>query len=152
MFNIVCDIHYVKHSVHVKVFCKVLRNGVRAEFSLTLATRGIELRGMQGEALKGHLDMLLLAALENRPAHGYAVVETLRQRSGGTFDLPEGTLYPALHRLEGAGLVTSAWSEETGRRRRVYQLTAKGRRSLEQKQSEWRTFVQAVNGVVEGMA
>jgi transcriptional regulator len=107
---------------------------------------------MQGETLKGHLDMLLLAALESRPAHGYAVVETLRQRSAGTFDLPEGTLYPALHRLEGAGLVTSAWSDETGRRRRVYQLTARGRRSLEQKQSEWRSFVQAVNGVVEGMA
>lgn len=107
---------------------------------------------MKGETLKGHLEMLLLAALEAKPAHGYRVVETLRQRSGGTFDLPEGTLYPALHRLEGAGLVTSAWSDETGRRRRVYQLTAKGRRSLAERQAEWRTFAQAVNGVVEGVA
>ena len=107
---------------------------------------------MQGETLKGHLDMLLLAALEAKPAHGYAVVETLRQKSGGTLDLPEGTLYPALHRLEDAGLVTSQWSESGGRRRRVYQLTAKGRHSLARKQTEWRAFAQAVNGVVEGIA
>ena len=110
------------------------------------------MRCMKGEALKGHLELLLLAALEAKPAHGYAVVETLRQRSGGSFDLPEGTLYPALHRLERAGLVTSAWSDETGRRRRVYQVTARGRRSLVEKQSEWRSFAQAVNGVVEGVA
>ncbi len=107
---------------------------------------------MQGDTLKGHLEMLLLAALEAKPAHGYAVVETLRQRSGGAFDLPEGTLYPALHRLEKGGLVRSEWTEQTGRRRRVYQLTAKGRRSLQQKQTEWRTFALAVSGVVEGTA
>lgn len=107
---------------------------------------------MQGEALKGHLDLLLLAALETRPAHGYAVAETLRQRSGGTFDLPEGTLYPALHRLESAGLVTSQWTEEGGRRRRVYQLTVKGRRSLARRQEDWRAFARAVKGVVEGTA
>lgn len=107
---------------------------------------------MQGEALKGHLDLLLLAALEARPAHGYAVVETLRQRSGGTFDLPEGTLYPALHRLESAGLVSSRWTDESGRKRRVYQLTAKGRRRLAQREAEWRVFARAVKGVVEGTA
>jgi transcriptional regulator len=107
---------------------------------------------MQGEALKGHLDLLLLAALEARPAHGYAVVETLRRRSGGTFDLPEGTLYPALHRLESSGLLTSRWNDESGRRRRVYQLTARGRRRLVQRQTEWRAFARAVDGVVEGIA
>lgn len=107
---------------------------------------------MQGEALKGHLDLLLLASLEPRPAHGYAVVEMLRRRSAGTFDLPEGTLYPALHRLEDSGLVTSRWTEDSGRRRRVYQLTAKGRRSLARRQMEWRAFARAVDGVVEGMA
>jgi transcriptional regulator len=107
---------------------------------------------MQGEALKGHLDLLLLAALEARPAHGYAVVERLKQRSGGAFDLPEGTLYPALHRLEYGGWVTSEWSEKAGRRRRVYELTEAGRRRLADRQSEWRAFAQAVNAVVEGMA
>ncbi|HEY6446796.1 MAG TPA: PadR family transcriptional regulator [Acidobacteriaceae bacterium] len=107
---------------------------------------------MQGEALKGHLDLLLLAALEAQPAHGYAVVERLRQRSGGAFDLPEGTLYPALHRLEHGGWVTSEWSDETGRRRRVYALTDAGRKRLRERQREWRAFAVAVNHVVEGMA
>jgi PadR family transcriptional regulator, regulatory protein PadR len=104
---------------------------------------------MQGEALKGHLDLLLLSALETRPAHGYAIVEALRRRSGGNFDLPEGTLYPALHRLEDAKWITSRWTEESGRRRRVYQLTAKGRRALAQRQREWRSFVRAVEDVLE---
>jgi PadR family transcriptional regulator, regulatory protein PadR len=107
---------------------------------------------MKGEALKGHLDLLLLTALQPRPAHGYAVAETLRARSRGAFDLPEGTLYPALHRLERAGLVTSRWSEHNGRRRRVYQLSAKGLRRLARRQEEWREFARAVHGVVEGAA
>ena len=107
---------------------------------------------MQAETLKGHLDLLLLAALEPRPAHGYAIVEILRQRSSGAFDLPEGTLYPALHRIEAAGLVASRWTDDTGRRRRVYHITAKGRRSLARRQTEWRAFARAVQGVVEGIA
>jgi transcriptional regulator len=107
---------------------------------------------MKGEALKGHLDLLLMAALAERPAHGYAVVETLRSRSAGAFDLPEGTLYPALHRLEDSGLVSSQWSEDSGRRRRVYHLTAKGRKSLAQRRTEWRAFANAVKGVVEEIA
>jgi len=107
---------------------------------------------MKGEALKGHLDLLLLAGLAERPAHGYALVETLRSRSSGAFDLPEGTLYPALHRLEESGMVASQWNEEHGRRRRVYHLTARGRKNLAQRQMDWQKFAQAVNGVVEGMA
>ncbi len=74
---------------------------------------------MNAEKLKGHLDLLLLAAVRAHPAHGYAIAETLRARSAGTFDLPEGTLYPALHRLEKAGSLASRWSEVNGRRRRV---------------------------------
>jgi PadR family transcriptional regulator PadR len=104
---------------------------------------------MNAETLKGHLDLLLLAALHSRPAHGYAIADTLRARSDGAFDLPEGTLYPALHRLEGAGLLSSRWSEVNGRRRRVYQLTAKGQRSLAKRQSEWREFSRAVLAVVQ---
>jgi PadR family transcriptional regulator PadR len=104
---------------------------------------------MNAETLKGHLDLLLLAALQSRPAHGYAIADTLRARSDGAFDLPEGTLYPALHRLERAGLLSSRWSEVGGRRRRVYQLTAKGQRSLAKRQSEWRDFSRAVLAVVQ---
>ena len=107
---------------------------------------------MTAETLKGHLDLLLLAALQSQPAHGYAVAETLRTRSGGTFDLPEGTLYPALHRLERASLLASRWSEVNGRRRRVYQLTAKGQRALTARHGEWQLFARAVQAVVGGVA
>ena len=107
---------------------------------------------MTAETLKGHLDLLLLAALQSQPAHGYAIAETLRTRSDGTFYLPEGTLYPALHRLERAALLASRWSEVNGRRRRVYQLTAKGQRALTAKNGEWRLFARAVQSVVGGVA
>ena len=81
--------------------------------------------------LKGHLDMIVLAALASGPAHGYAVIQEIRQRSGGAFDLPEGTIYPALHRLEQGGLLSSRWSVgDSGRQRRVYSLTRSGRRAL----------------------
>jgi DNA-binding PadR family transcriptional regulator len=66
------------------------------------------------ESLKGHLDGLLLAVLEPGPLHGYAVIEALRAGSGGRIDLPTGTIYPTLHRLERAGLVRSHWSSGPG--------------------------------------
>src|SRR2546421_12745524 len=85
---------------------------------------------MEGEMLKGHLDMIVLAALAPGPAHGYAVIEEIKRRSGQAFDLPEGTIYPALHRLEQAGLLVSHWViAENGRRRRVYALTRRGGRA-----------------------
>ena len=107
---------------------------------------------MNPEVLKGHLDLLLLAAIEENPTHGYAIAERLRARSAGAFDLPEGTLYPALHRLERAGWLSSKWSEANGRRRRVYQITAKGQRTLAKQQNEWRDFARAVQSVVGGPA
>jgi len=103
---------------------------------------------MIGEALKGHLDLLLLAVLEKDPAHGYVIIDMLRERSGGIFDLPEGTIYPALHRLEEDGLLSSQWSENGGRRRRIYQLTSSGRLALATRQQEWNRFAQAVNSTV----
>ena len=106
---------------------------------------------MTAETLKGHLDLLLLAAVQLRAAHGYAIAETLRARSDGAFDLPEGTLYPALHRLERGGLLASRWSEVGGRRRRVYSLTKKGQRALAERHGEWRDFARAVHAVVDGV-
>ncbi|WP_460915637.1 PadR family transcriptional regulator [Plantactinospora veratri] len=77
--------------------------------------------------MRGHLDLLLLGALRRAgPAHGYALIAALRDRSEGTFDLPEGTVYPALHRLERDGLVSSEWDAGASRRRRVYRLTPLG--------------------------
>jgi transcriptional regulator len=100
------------------------------------------------EALKGHLDSLILAVVAAGPAHGYAIIEELKLRSGGTFTLPEGTVYPALHRLERAGLLESAWSDAGGRKRRVYKLTRRGRRQLEARKNEWRDFARAVEAVL----
>jgi DNA-binding PadR family transcriptional regulator len=104
---------------------------------------------MRPETLKGHLNGLLLAALEAGPSHGYAIMEALRAGSGGQFDLPTGTLYPALHRLERAGLIHATWSEAGGRRRRVYQLTPAGRRALDFERGTWRQFSAAVTAVLE---
>jgi PadR family transcriptional regulator len=103
---------------------------------------------MRPEALKGHLDALLLAVVAREPAHGYAILERLRERSGGAFDLPEGTIYPALHRLEEAGLLKSSWAAGATRRRRVYEVTAKGRRALGGRREEWRAFANAVEAVL----
>jgi DNA-binding PadR family transcriptional regulator len=104
---------------------------------------------MRAETLKGHLDALLLAVLAEGPRHGYAAIEALRAGSGGAFDLPKGTVYPALHRLEQAGLVRGTWSTESGRRRRTYQLTPAGRRRLGTERDTWRQFSAAMSAVLE---
>ena len=103
---------------------------------------------MRAETLKGHLDGILLAVLEPGPRHGYAIMEALRIRSGGRVDLPTGTVYPALHRLERAGRVRQAVSAG-GRRRRVYQLTPAGRRARDTERSTWRDFSTAVTAVLQ---
>jgi PadR family transcriptional regulator PadR len=105
---------------------------------------------MRGEALKGHLELLLLAVLAEEPAHGYAVIDRLRERSGGTLALPEGTVYPALHRLEAEGRLSSTWVAHRGRRRRVYRLTEAGSAALQGKRDAWRSFSAAVTAVVGG--
>jgi PadR family transcriptional regulator PadR len=104
---------------------------------------------MKAEALKGHLDALLLATLEDGPQHGYAIRDALRIDSGGRFDLPSGTVYPALYRLERAGLIVGRWATVGERRqRRSYELTASGRRALAEGRSSWREFADAVSAVL----
>jgi PadR family transcriptional regulator, regulatory protein PadR len=100
------------------------------------------------EALRGHVDLLLLGVLDDGPAHGYGLVETLRERSGGAFDLPEGTVYPSLYRLERRGLIASRWEPAGGRKRRVYRLSAAGRKELSRRREDWRAFARAVDGVL----
>jgi len=101
--------------------------------------------------LKGHLDALVLAALEGGGAHGYAIIEAIRVRSREAFDLPEGTVYPALHRLEKAGLLKSAWVvPEGGRKRRVYELTKKGKDGLAERRAAWARFAGAVEHSLTG--
>lgn len=100
---------------------------------------------MEGEILKGHLDMIVLAALEAGSAHGYAVIERIRLRSNGAFDLPEGTVYPVLHRLEGMRMLKSRWEmSPVGRRRRVYSLTGRGSADLADRRALWKQFSNAI--------
>ena len=92
---------------------------------------------MPREPFSGHLELLLLAALQ-KPRHGYGVIEHVRRASGGRFDYPDGTVYPALHRLE-----------VEGRRRRVYEITARGKKALAGHRREWERFTSSVAAVVD---
>jgi PadR family transcriptional regulator, regulatory protein PadR len=103
---------------------------------------------MRSDLLRGHLDGLLLAVLADAPAHGYELSQRLTERSGGELGVPEGSLYPALHRLERGGLIASSWSTVEGRRRRVYRLTPSGRRAADASRSEWRAFSAAIDRVL----
>ncbi|GIL25073.1 PadR family transcriptional regulator [Actinocatenispora comari] len=108
--------------------------------------------------LRGHLDLMLLSSLRQLgSAHGYAIIVALRDGSDGVFDLPEGTVYPALHRLERAGLVNSDWDTSGARRRRVYRLTTDGTAALAAKQREWHAFAHGMRALIaptasEGLA
>ena len=95
---------------------------------------------MRGDKIRGHLDAMLMSALAEGPTHGYGVCAWLRSTSDGDLDLPEGTVYPALHRLERDGLITSEQRMAQGRRQRVYRLTAAGRRALAAERAEWARF------------
>jgi PadR family transcriptional regulator PadR len=91
---------------------------------------------------------MILATLGESDAHGYAVAQAIKGRSDGVFDLPEGSVYPALHRLERTGLLASKWSKREGRKRRVYRLTARGHKAVGEQRDEWRRFSTAVEAVI----
>jgi DNA-binding PadR family transcriptional regulator len=101
---------------------------------------------------RSQLDLLLLATIAGRSLHGYAVIQQLAERSNGAFALPEGTIYPVLHRLEREGLLVSEWAEQAGRRSRVYRLSGAGAEALLARTDEWRRFRATVDGVLEGSA
>ena len=96
------------------------------------------------ERLKGNLDLLLLSIIAASPAYGYQIICQLRDRSDGTFDLPEGTVYPALHRMEKRGLLASRTAVFAGRPRRIYRITPSGERTLGHERDQWFRFVDAV--------
>jgi DNA-binding PadR family transcriptional regulator len=113
---------------------------------------GARVLPIRPELLKGHLDGLLLAVLEAGPQHGYAVIEAVRVGSNGTLDLPTGTVYPALHRLERAGLIRSDWQTVGGRQRRAYRLTKAGRAALTDQRAVWEQFSAAVTALLRAQA
>jgi PadR family transcriptional regulator PadR len=100
------------------------------------------------DAVRGHLDGLILAVLEDGPRHGYAIIEALQSRSGGVLDLPTGTVYPALRRLERSGWLSGSWSTVGGRERRTYTLTRAGRHALGLQRTEWREFSRVMGTVL----
>ncbi len=111
------------------------------------------MKTISGNELRGHLETILLAALERGDAHGFELMQRLTKRGRGLLQLKEGTLYPALYRLERAGLIKGTWEDGSerhrGPRRCIYTLTAKGRGELASRRAMWRDFVSVVGSIVE---
>jgi DNA-binding PadR family transcriptional regulator len=107
---------------------------------------------IHGDKLRGHLETLILATLERGDAHGLEIIHRLEVGGCGLLRLKEGSLYPALYRLETAGQIAGAWETEPhgrrGARRRIYRLTPKGRRSLQRGRGEWQSFVATLGGIL----
>src|SRR5262245_43109053 len=107
---------------------------------------------ISGDSLRGHLETMALAALERGEAHGFEILRRLQEAGCGALRLKEGSLYPALYRLEEAGLIRSAWEDGAGNRRgprrRIYRITRKGTRRLAEGREEWRRFVSVIGGIL----
>jgi len=102
------------------------------------------------ELIKGSIDSLLLSLISERPMYGYQILNELERRSQGYFRFKEGTLYPALHRLEKVGLARGEWQMlPSGRQRRYYYITDRGQRRLEVTRSQWRDYLIAMNLIIQ---
>lgn len=102
------------------------------------------------ELVKGNTDYLLLFLIGQKPMYGYQIIKELEERTRGYFKYKEGTLYPALHRLEKTGLLQARWQEAIGnRQRRYYHITDKGCSVLEERRSQWLSFLTAMNAIVQ---
>jgi len=111
-----------------------------------LVTQCLDYLGMLW--LTSDVELMLMGVLRRGPAHGYAIIAGLREDSAGEFDLAEGTIYPALHRLERAGLIESSVESAQGRRRRTYALTAQGRKEFTSQRRAWRSYVTNMQAVI----
>src|SRR6185312_6380949 len=106
---------------------------------------------LKSDLPQGTLDLLILKAVAVEPVHGYAIAQRLEQVSRGVVQVPEGSLYPALHRLENRGLLAADWKKtDTGREAKFYKLTRKGRKQLETEAASWQRLIEAV-GLILGM-
>ena len=102
------------------------------------------------ESIKGNIDSLLLSLIGQQPMYGYQIIKELERKSQGYFKFKEGTLYPALHRLEKSGLVAGKWQIlSSGRQRRYYYITEKGQRLLVARRSQWQDFAAAMNLIIQ---
>jgi len=103
---------------------------------------------MDPKLFPGAIELLVLEVLSEGPSYGYEVTQTVLSRSGGRFELKEGSLYPALHKLEREKLLTAFWQEAEGRRRKYYKLTAAGRKALGARKAAWQQFAAGLEGVL----
>ena len=114
------------------------------------------MKAIEGDKLRGHLETMILSVLELGEAHGLEILRRLENAGCGLLRLKEGSLYPALYRLEKAGKVQASWEESThgrrGARRRIYRLTSKGKRQLAKGREEWISFVQVVGTIMGATA
>jgi DNA-binding PadR family transcriptional regulator len=110
------------------------------------------MKAIHGDKLRGHLETIILSVLQRGEAHGLEILRRLEEAGCGLLHLKEGSLYPALYRLEAAGRIEAAWEEEShgrrGARRRNYRLTAKGKRELAKSREEWTSFVQIIGAIL----
>lgn len=105
----------------------------------------------QRDLMRGSLDLMVLSVLADGPRYGYSIQKRLREASGNMVRMQPGTLYPLLHRLETDGAIRAQWAEEGGRRRKWYQLTAAGKRRLNQQASQWQEYVKCLQGLLGGV-
>jgi PadR family transcriptional regulator, regulatory protein PadR len=103
---------------------------------------------MDSRLLWGAVEMLILEVISHGPTYGYEIAQTVTSESKGYFDLKEGSLYPALHRLEQQKYLTAFWQEVDGRRRKYYKLSAAGKKAHDAKKTAWRAFSKGVEGVL----
>jgi PadR family transcriptional regulator PadR len=104
----------------------------------------------RADVLQGTLDLLILKTLAHEPLHGYAIAQRINESSRALLQIPQGSLYPALHRLEARGWLAAQWVDsDTGRRAKVYRLTTKGRTELEREIADWKRMARAIAWVLE---
>lgn len=104
------------------------------------------------ELLKGSTKMLILEMVKDENMYGYQMIKKLKEKSNSVFEFKEGTLYPILHSLEEKGLISSYWDDTTGKKRKYYAITTKGKKSLKEKNEEWKIFSESVNRVIGGVS
>ena len=103
------------------------------------------------ELLKGSTELLVLSVIENKNMYGYQMIKELKKKSENVFEFQEGTLYPILHKLEEKRWISSYWDEVTGKKRKYYAITTEGKKQLDAKKEEWKTFTTKVNQVIGGV-
>ena len=112
----------------------------------------VDMKSIDGNKLRGHLETMILSVLERGEAHGLDILRSLEHAGCGVLRMKEGSLYPALYRLEEAGFVRGVWEGESrgrrGPRRRFYRLTRKGRRELVRGREDWKDFVQVIGAIM----